>query len=652
MKYDVLCLNVETLKWEIKTYNLPEYSGPIDIGTYLHLNEYESWREEVFHPKNVFFIGTGPFAGSKLFGVHRLVIVFRSPLSLGLHVSEMGGVGYKFIRSGINGISIYGKSKDPLIIFVEGNEDQINVTFEKLTQQKLFQIYENFEGLKGVYGFSKYLLRTYINFFKKNNARAIVVGEGGWKTRFGCLVSIDVNPQKEEIVRGSEDFAGRGGPGSVLAQAHGVAAIIIGGTFKKFEERLPRIFLNLSEFNQFYKSLTGRDFLNAVNCATVKYRIDPKIGAGGTFGANYPYYKEWLPTFCFNSIYLKREFRRKVADLIISNYWKPFKIETFEKSKTWKTCGEPCPVACKKLWKEKKVDYEPFHGVGPLIGVFNLELVSSIVDLIDQKGLDAIEIGHIVMFLLECVHKGLLKPEEIGISEPPSLDPFILNPKTWEKNGQLALEMVEGLINHKTKILKLLAEKGLRETIYTLETWYEDRITEIGIPYRNLALYQPYGEKGYMTPNFYWTKGFLIPIFVTGKYWTDYSVSFNSPEEMAKAVYERIVKELAISNLGICRFHRGWVEPFLDHLYEVIGISNFEKTIKNIYKNIVKYNVCSKALPKPLESEKAIDIFSTLAEELNVFKWTSKFTKNKFRTYLEWFERFYEVLSQFVEIDK
>jgi glyceraldehyde-3-phosphate dehydrogenase (ferredoxin) len=220
-------------------------------------------------------------------------------------------------------------------------------------------------------------------------------------------------------------------------------------------------------------------------------------------------------------------------------------------------------VACKKVWKGKKVDYEPFQGIGPLIGVFNLDLASKIVDLIDQKGLDAIGTGHVVMFLLEAVQKELLTCEELGISEPPCLDPFKLNPKAWEVNGKLAIEIIEGLVSKKNKILSLIAEKGLRQAINYLENLYEDRITSVGLSFRDLALYQPYGEGGYMTPNFYWTKGFLIPIFVTGKYWTDYCLAFTSPEEFAKQVYQRAIKELSLSNAAFCRFHRGWAENLI-----------------------------------------------------------------------------------------
>jgi len=645
--YKVLFIDVGKLKWEIREYKIPPYLGPVDIGVKIHLEEIESWKYDVFSPQNILFLGTGPFAGGKIFGTHRLVAVFRSLESLGLHVSEAGGAGYKFIGSGINGFAIFGKSEIPLLIFVEGRE-KTNVRFEKISMDNLNRIYEGYENYFGAYALTKWLLDIYSDFFVKNNARAVVVGPGAWQTRFGSLVSIDVNPQLKNLIIGSEDFSGRGGAGSVLAQAHNVAGIIAGG---KIKPELPEIFTSIKNFNEYFKKITGREFFNAVNMATTKYRFDPKTGAGGTFGSNYPYYKEWLPTFCYNSIYLKKEIRRKISDIILKNYWGPFKEETFVKTRSWKTCGEPCPVACKKIWKRKKVDYEPFQGVGPLIGVFDLKEVSKIVDIIDNAGLDAITTGHIVAFLLEAVNKGLLTCEEVGISTHPNLDPLTLNPEKWHINGVLAVEIVQNLLNKKTQVLKDVAEKGLRKAIKKLDEKYETRIGKVGMSFKDIALYQPYGEEGYMTPNFYWTLGFFVPIFVSGKYWTEYRLVFTEPEEFVKLVYERAIKELAISNAGFCRFHRGWAENLLDRFYEKLGIEGFEDKIKNIYKNIAIYNIKAGAIPKPLEGEKAIDIFSTLAEELQVQRWAMKFSKNKRRAYQEWFDRFFLTYIYYLGLD-
>lgn len=637
LKYRVLFIDVSNLKWEIKEYNIPPYSGPVEIGVKIHLEEFESFKYDVFSPQNILFLGTGPFAGSKIFGTHRLVAVFRSSESLGLHISEAGGAGYKFIGSGVHGFVIFGKSDTPLLIFVEG-EEKPKVKFEKISKENLDRIYEGYENYFGAYALTKWLLDIYTDFFVRNNARAVVVGPGAWQTRFGSLVSIDVNPQIKDLIIGSEDFAGRGGAGSVLAQAHNVAGIIAGG---KIKPELPEVLTNIKSFNEFFKKITGREFFKAVNIATYKYRLDPKLGAGGTFGSNYPYYKEWLPTFCFNSIYLKKEIRKKISDIVLKNYWEPFKEETFVKTRSWKTCGEPCSVACKKIWKRKKVDYEPFQGVGPLIGVFDLKEASKIVDLIDNAGLDAISTGHVVSFLLEAVSKGLLTCEEVGISSHPNLDPLTLNPEKWRINGMLAVEIVQNLLKKEPQILKDIAEKGLRKTIKILDQKYERRIEKAGISFEDIALYQPYGEDGYMTPNFYWTLGFFVPIFVSGKYWTEYRLTFTEPEEFVKLVYERAIKELAVSNAGLCRFHRGWAENLLDKLYESFGINDLEERLKEIYKSIGTYNIKTGAIPRPLEGEKAIDIFYTLAEELNVQRWTIKFSKNKRRAYQEWFERFF-----------
>ncbi len=648
-EYKVYFIDVSFLKGEIKEYSIPPYLGPIEIGLKIHLEEFESWKYDVFDFKNVLFIGTGPFAGGKIFGTHRLVAVFRSPETLGLHVSELGGAAYKFISSGVNGIVILGKSDEPVLIFIEG-EKEVKIRFEKISKENLDKIYKGYGNYFGAYALTKWLLDIYYEFFLKNDARSIVVGPGAWETRFGTLVSIDVNPRIKDLVIGSEDFAGRAGAGSILAQAHNVAGIIVGG---KIKSKVPEKIRDLKKFNEFFKNLTGRDFISAVNMATTKYRFDPKIGAGGTFGCNYPFYKEWLPTFGYNSIYLKKEIRKKISEITLKNYWEPFKEETFIKTRSWKTCGEPCPVVCKKIWKRKKVDYEPFQGVGPLIGIFDLEIASKIVEIIDNAGLDAITTGHIISFLLEAVTKGLLMPEEIGISSFPNLDPLILNPEKWKKNGALAIEIIYNLLNKKTWVLENIAKKGLRKAIKILNERFEERIENVGVSFEDIILYQPYGEEGYMTPNFYWTLGFFIPIFVSGKYWTEYGLVFTEPEDFVKVVYERAIKELAISNAGFCRFHRGWAENILSSLYSIYEIdpNDFEEKTKEIYKNIALYNIKANSIPKPLEGERAIDIFYTLAEELQIQKWVAKFSKDKRRAYQEWFERFFLSYLYYVGID-
>ncbi len=647
--YRVLWIDVFSKTWSIKEFEIPPYSGVIEIGVKLHLGEFESWKYEVFSPENVFFVGTGPFAGSKLFGSHRMVCVFRSPESEGLHVSEMGGVGYKFIGSGVHGVIISGKAKEPTIIFIKGDENErVWVNFVEINRETLEEIYKGYGKYIGAYALTKWLVEKYNEFFVENRARAIVVGPSAWITRMGAVVSIDVDPRKKDLIIGSEDFAGRGGGGSVLAQAHNVAGIVGGGNWKPI---LPEVFTNLKKLNEFFRNKLGRDYTIAVTSATRKYRYDPKFEAGGTFGCNYPHYREWLPLFGYNNMYLKKEMRKKISDVILREYWKPFKDDVFGKTKPWKTCGEPCPVACKKIWQNKKVDYEPFHGAGPIIGVFNLKLSAEIVDLVDQLGFDAIAIGHVIAWLLEAKNRGLLTSRELEIEEDPRLDPFMLNVEKWDVNGKIALKILENLIIKKNEIYSLIAEKGIRVSAKKFDELFKNRVEKLGVRFEDLILYQPYGETGYITPNFYWTPGFLVPIFVTGKYWTEYSLTFTEPEEFANLVYERAIKEVGISNAGICRFHRGWAENFLEELYRALGFDeDFYENIKEVYRRIAIYNLKSGAMPRPLEGEKGIDLFYTLAEELGVQRWVTEFNKDKKEAYYNWHNRFFNAYLSRVEI--
>ena len=647
VKYRVLRLNVSTGDWKIDEYNVEEVLGPIDIALKIH-EELATWSKNVFDPDNAVVIGTGIFAGSKIFGVHRLVVVFRSPESKTIHVSEMGGAGYRFIGCGVNAISIEGRSSEPAIVFVKGGEKGVaEVNIRRMQWNKLEEIYRGYDGYIGAYALEKYLIDTFWNEISSMKARPIVVGPAAYKTVYGAIISVDVDFTKKKFVDGSEEFAARGGGGSVLAQAHNVAAIVAGGSYKP---ELPKQLTDPTEFLKSMKAILGKDFVQSVNEATVKYRFDPSIGAGGTFGVNYPHYRELLPLFNFNSIYLHKSIRKKLVDLILEHFWKPVKMESFDLAKSWTTCGEPCPVSCKKIWRGKKLDYEPSNALGPSIGVFKIELSRNLIDLADQLGFDAIGIGHVVAWLLESVYKDLLKPEEVGLDRKPNMDPMLMNIDEWSVNAQLAEKILKGLVEGSTDVLRIVA-KGVRFACKQLNNMFSDRVKSIGVRFEDLVLYQPYGEEGYMTPNYYWTPGFLLPLPVTGKYWTNYTTTFSEPEEFAKVVATRAIKELEISNTGLCRFHRGWAEKILPKLYELVGAKvDLDQHAKKLYRKIAEYCIKANAKPKLVEGEKAKDVIATLATEFNVEEWNKKFLSNKEDAIKEWISRAIKAIAMQIEL--
>jgi len=643
LDYKVLRIDVGTGNWSSESYKVSEVLGPIDAGVVIH-EKLQSWNKDIFDPSNAVVIGSGIFAGSKLFGSHRLVAVFRSPETKGLHVSAMGGAAYRFIGCGVHAISIEGRGKKPAIIIVKGSDQGVeNVEIRYLDYEELEKIYNGYKGKIGAYALIEYILDNYRDIISTLKARPIVVGPASWKSIYGALISIDINFNKMSIVEGSEDFAARGGGGSVLAQAHNVVAIIAGGSYKP---QLPTSFTDATKLYSSLATLLGKDYASSVNEATIKYRFDPKIGVGGTFGVNYPHYRELLPLFNYNSIYISRLIRRKIVDILLENFWKPFKNEV-SNPKTWTTCGEPCPAACKKIWLGKKADYEPFNGLGPMIGVMKIELAAKLVDLADQLGYDAIAIGHVVAWLLEAVYRGLLTPEEIGLDRKPTLDPMLMNVEEWAKNAELAEKILQNLVYGSSNVLKVVASKGVRAASKYLDEMYAERIKKIGMRFEDLIVYQPYGDSGYMTPNYYWTPGLLLPIPITGKYWTNYTSTFTEPEEFAKTVVIRIIKEYSIENAGMCRFHRGWAEKILNKLYELLGINvDIDHHSKEMYRRIALYNIKAGAKPKLLESARAKDVIVTLAYEFNVTEWNKRFLEKYDETLKEWINRVAKVIVE------
>ncbi len=646
LSYRVLFIDVSNKSWRIREFSVPnEVLGPVDLGVKLHLEHYESWKRDVLDPSNVVVMGGGIFMGSRMFGVHRLVTVFRSPESKVLHVSTMGGAAYKFCKCGAHAVVIEGKASRPTIILIKGGKEGVeSIEFHEVYEDQLWDVYTYYSGYRGAYALIKWVADKFRNFIEATSPRIVAVGPASLRTVYGALVSVDIDPKTGRFIEGSEDFAARGSPGTVLARAHNVVAIAAGGSWNPTP---PEALRDVKKLDEIAKKVLGKGFLEAVTGAGKKYRYDPSIGAGGTFGVNYPHYRELLPMFNYNSMYLDKEVRKKIVEYVLERYWRPFKVEVFDKSKNWRTCGEPCPFACKKVWRGKKVDYEPFQGLGPIIGIVDLEYGAELVDIADQLGFDAIGISHAVAWILEAVYRGLLAPEEVGIATRPNLDPIMGTPEQWSINYLLARQVLEGLIEHKTEILKIIAEKGIRATAKELDQKFEERVKRLGVKFEDLAIYLPFGSDGYMTPNLYWAPGFISPIAMTGKYWTYYAASFAEPEEFAKTVAHRALMEYIDDNAGLCRFHRGWFEKMASELLKLAGIEvDLLEHAKEIYRKIVEYEIKAGYKPKFLESAKAKDLFVTIAKEMGASEWVQKFSMDKEGAVKEWWSRFAKTFAE------
>ncbi len=153
------------------------------------------------------------------------------------------------------------------------------------------------------------------------------------------------------------------------------------------------------------------------------------------------------------------------------------------------------------------------------------------MDLIDQYGLDAIEMGHVVAWIFDAIENGLLRPDEAGLSDKPVFDPMRFNPEVdSRRNARLASEVIKGFVERSSEVLRLIAENGVRVAARKLDEVFHDRVLRVGKSFRDLVVYAAYGNDGYMTPNLYWAPGMVAPMYVLGRYWTNYTPTFMEPE--------------------------------------------------------------------------------------------------------------------------
>ncbi len=645
-KYRVLFIDVAKKRSWVEDYDIEDVMGPIELGVKLHLERYASWKKPVYDPDNALVIGTGLLAGSKLYGGHRLVAVFRSPLTRGLHVAAMGGAAYQF-NINADALVIEGKSSKPLIIKIyDPGDGNIGVEFHEISETEVINIWREYKGLKGIYALQEYLSERFKEFYEETNGRSILTGPAAKYTSLGALASITL--VKGKIDWGSEEYAARGGPGSVLYRAHGVVAIVYGGKYDR-SKRFPPELVDTSRINKLFTEIAGKPYITMVIEAGTKYRFNPKLNTGGTLGGNYPSLKIYTPMFNWNMIYLPVELREKLHELIMKHIWEPFNKEAIE-TKSWKTCGEPCPIACKKVRLGKyKSDYEPYEGFGPFIGVFDIHEAQKAVELADAYGFDAIEAGQVVGFLFDALEKGLLRPEELGLARKPVFDPHEFKLEDSRINAELAVQILESLAWGKNPLLKLIGEKGLRSAAKILDILYEDRVRSIGTRFSDLLVYASFGEEGHITPNYYWTPGMIAPLPVLGRYWTLYKGTFLDPEQYAEKSFTRALKEMWSDNGGFCRFHRGWLEKTLDKiLEEFYGIKNLDERYKTVYRKIMEYQDLANAKPTFWESKKIIDYLANAAKEYGNEEWASRFAINKEKAAYEWWSRFYKKLNELV----
>ncbi len=531
----VLFVDPSTGFYRLKRYPVGPHFGPVDLG--LHLSD---------RHRSLNF-GTGLFAGSILPGSNRLIFTGFSPCWRGFYISSMGGAGLVFDNLGINLVSLVGKAPAPSVLYLNRTHgEEIEVEVHPLDLEAAWA-----HGEGGVYGLMETVLARFRHRYE-GDPRILAVGPAARSTDFGAIGSA---PIVKGQITAADTWAGRGGFGSKLLQEHGLAAIIYGGTFLDEDFRDRTVADGWFE-EKYRKKLAAKDFE-----ATTKYRFDPAFETGGTFGVNFATLKGRMLAFNGRSLdWTEAERVERHQHWVVEHYLRQFNEETI-RTKSQSTCGEPCAALCKKTRDVFKKDYEPYQTLGPLCGIFDQRAAERLNRAGDAAGFDAISLGGVLAWLMECLVDSSLDPEDLGITRTPRWDPAAFRVvEDSAHNAELGLELIEAIL-HRRGGLDL--SEGPRK-------WGRRLHRERGHRLLDTFLHTAHGRRGWMVPNQYWTPGVLAPMPIMGKYYMFYGPDFVPPRTLGRVCAERFKAELVMDNLGVCRFHRGWAEEMLPEIVEAL----------------------------------------------------------------------------------
>lgn len=533
----VLFVDASTGYYRMRRYKVGDYFGPVDLG--LHISDnYQSLN-----------FGTGLLAGSILPGSNRLVFSGFSPCWRGFYVSSMGGAGLVFDNLGLNLVSIVHRAPTPSVLYlnrIHGEEIEV-----ELHPVDIHHIWTS--GRNGVYALMDWVYEHFQGRYE-NDPRILVTGPASFFTDMGAIGSVPIKNGKLTHV---DTWAGRGGLGSKMVQDHGIVAVIYGGTVIDEDFRDRKVADEWFE-NKYNKRLAAKDFE-----ATTKYRFDPTLDTGGTFGVNFAHMGGRILAFNYRTCTWTEEQRQELhRRFVLEHYLKQFNEETIT-HKQQATCGEPCAAVCKKMNGHFKKDYEPYQTMGPLCGIFDQRAAEILNRHADTLGFDAISIGGVIAWLMDLLDMGWLSPEDVGVSEKPhwNIDTFDVVTDSMH-NARLGVAL----------LVAIVSRMGLLDFSEGVRKWAR-RIHKVrGVKIIDRLVLTSFGRKGWMVPNQYWTPGVLVPMAIMGKYYMVYNYDFLPPRELGRACANRFKKELIVDNLGICRFHRAWAEDMgpqvIEHLYQ------------------------------------------------------------------------------------
>ena len=600
------------------------------------------WDRYQKDPESMTF-GGGLLAGSPLAGTRRMIFCGYSPQWEGFYVSALGGAMYVFHRIGVNYVWLRGRCPSDAVLRLQLKNGEYSARIDPIDADSIWQGYTDATGRawEGFYALQHYVFDNYKAGYDGDELRVLAVGPAARVTKEGAIGS---NQVKKGQLSPIDDWAGRGGLGSRLLQQHRVAAIVFGGDWQD-----PAL-KEAKELDQYFLEHFGQRAIATDLAVSQKYRYVPEFETGGTFGVNMHQADDRLFSFNYRSIYAGDSERLAQHDhFILDHYLRQFNDEIV-KPRNFDHCGEPCAVACKKFNGEYKKDYEPYTACGPNCGVFDQRAAERLNKFVDTLGLDSIQTGGTVAWIMELIADGLLRPEDFGLPADGPRFKSASRPAQFNivadsaHNADYAIAVVK-------MILFGAAGAPFRKSIRAAAKELDARY---GIDSLGRAVFTAHGAEGCMVPNQYWVPGMFAPMPLMGKYFEYYENKFLPPRALGRKNVERFVYELYSENTGTCRFHRKWVEDIIDDIVVThFDLPNLDYWGDN-FKLAKAIHDHQSAQSVGWESERVVDIVHGFLEkwyrdglrEPELLDWLDRFHADKWKAARDFWQEMYDGMSE------
>ena len=323
-------------------------------------------RVEPFSEQNILCFMTGPLVGSDVTMSGRMAVVTKSPLTGTVTDAHHGGwSGARLRWAGFDGLVFRGQAKKPVYAYIEDG---------KVTLKDASRVWG-----KNVHDSVKMLMEEH----GSKDLSVVAIGQAGEK-----LVKFAA------IVNENDRASGRGGTGAVMGWKKLKALVIRGNIKNKPQPASPE---------EFKKAVA------IANTAIVKGAVTgPRTGGLSVFGTNVlmNIVNEIgaLPTRNGQMTQFEH------ADMISGETVK-------EKILVGDPTCHACPVACKKEVEVKEgkykvhmesTEYESMWALGANCDCNSKEAVAYMINLANDYGVDAIELGNCISIAMEASQRGLI----------------------------------------------------------------------------------------------------------------------------------------------------------------------------------------------------------------------------------------------------